>query len=67
LAGSFPPEEVRPVNLIVTLGTGIAPFIWILDQKEKRDWRCMLVYTNGYSDEMHHRRLVSALESEKYL
>lgn len=50
LQGDFLPEEMRPVNLLVTLGTGIAPFVWILEQQIKRGWKCMLIYTNSFAD-----------------
>ena len=26
------PEELRDNNILITLGTGIAPFIWVLDR-----------------------------------
>lgn len=32
LRGDITPQEYRKHNLIVTLGTGIAPFLWTIDK-----------------------------------
>lgn len=60
LRGDIVPAELRQNNLIVTLGTGIAPFIWVIDQLAKGNSHVLLVYTNSFEDEFFYRKLCQA-------
>jgi len=56
--GDITPEEMRENNILITLGTGIAPFIWVLDQlKDSKEGQNLLIYTNSYKDEIYHQQL----------
>jgi sulfite reductase alpha subunit-like flavoprotein len=35
--GDITPEEMRGSNVMVTLGTGLAPFVWMLDRLSNQE------------------------------
>jgi ferredoxin-NADP reductase len=48
---------------MITLGTGIAPFMQFLDQAKnsKNEWNIILLYTNRYQNEVYFRSLLEEL------
>ena len=49
--------ELRERNVLITLGTGVAPFIWILDLLKHKNGQCLFLYTNSYGNEIFHEML----------
>ena len=65
VSGDITPVEMRNTNIVVTLGTGIAPFIWMMDRLEKgAKEELLLIYCNSYKDEMYHHTLLPDLEQK---
>ena len=65
VSGDITPGEMRNSNVVVTLGTGIAPFIWMMDRIEKdAKEELVLIYCNSHKDEMYHQTLLPDLESK---
>ena len=58
IRGDITPTDLRLRNIIVTLGTGIAPFIWMLDRHISEQKRFLLIYCNSYKDELFHKTLL---------
>lgn len=50
IRGDITPEELRKYNILISLGTGIAPFIWVIDRSTLENNTNMLIYTNSYQD-----------------
>jgi ferredoxin-NADP reductase len=48
---------LRKGNILITLGTGIAPFVWVIDGIVSRDEKALMVYTNSYQDEIFYRKI----------